>query len=216
MKTVLVNPEHCVGCMQCRIACAVEHSQSKNLFDAVSEKPKPRPRIHVAPGLYLNTSFPNKCRHCDPAPCLETCPTGAISRDEDSNIVVIDGDKCISCGMCAIACPYDVIRYYESPGTVLDNDVAIKCDNCIERQRGDDIPACVEVCKVNALEFGDINELADTATGRLSKAVSAASGAIESKFTELPDNYEGWVNWGKEVGELNKPNKKEGFDDEKT
>ena len=31
MKTVIVRPERCVGCLQCRLACAVEHSASKNL-----------------------------------------------------------------------------------------------------------------------------------------------------------------------------------------
>ena len=31
MKTVIVRPERCVGCLQCRLACAVEHSATKNL-----------------------------------------------------------------------------------------------------------------------------------------------------------------------------------------
>ncbi len=91
MRTVFVNPERCIGCRQCEIACAVEHSQSKNLYQAILEKPKARSRIHVAPGLYLSTSFPNKCRHCDPAPCMSVCPTGAISRDAELGTVVVDG-----------------------------------------------------------------------------------------------------------------------------
>ena len=122
MKTVFVNPERCIGCKQCEIACAVEHSQSKNLLQAVFETPKPYPRIHVAPGIYTTTSFPNKCRHCDPAPCQAVCPTGAISRESDLDIVVIDGDKCITCAMCAMVCPFDVIRYYESALVRLGQD----------------------------------------------------------------------------------------------
>ena len=156
MKTVFVNPERCIGCKQCEVACAVEHSESKDLYQAVFETPKPRPRIHVAPGIYLNTAFPNKCRHCDPAPCMGVCPTGAISRDADLDIVVIDGDKCITCAMCAMVCPFDVIRFFKSPTVKLDKVVAIKCDHCIERQRQGQEPACVEVCKVGALVFGDI------------------------------------------------------------
>ncbi|MBN1179122.1 MAG: 4Fe-4S dicluster domain-containing protein [Anaerolineae bacterium] len=189
--------------MQCQVACAVEHSQSKNLYQAVFEVPKPRPRIYVAPGLYLNTSFPNKCRHCDPAPCMEVCPTGAITRNADLDIVVIDGNKCITCAMCAMVCPFDVIRYYESATVKLDKTVAVKCDHCIDRQRQGKVPACVEVCKVNALVFGDPNEIAKSAAGRLAKLVSVATGAIHPELPRLPATFEAWRKWGEESGKVN-------------
>jgi carbon-monoxide dehydrogenase iron sulfur subunit len=134
---------------------------------------------------------------------LETCPTGAISRDPDTNIVVIDGYKCITCAMCAIACPFDVIRYYEASTIELDKSVALKCDNCIERQREGSEPACVEVCKVDALAFGDVNELARTASARLAKSVSVATGAIRPEMPRLPQNYEAWRDWGEDVGRVN-------------
>jgi carbon-monoxide dehydrogenase iron sulfur subunit len=204
MKTVFVNPERCVGCKQCEIACAVEHSQSKDLYQAVFETPKPRPRMHVAPGIYLNSSFPNKCRHCDPAPCMTVCPTGAISRDVDRDIVVIDGDKCITCAMCAMVCPFDVIRYYESAAVLHDRTVALKCDNCIERQREGRIPACVEVCKVDALQFGDINELVKSASGRLARMVSVAAGEVRPELPRLPAHFEAWRDWGEHVDQVNK------------
>ncbi len=69
MKKVMVHPERCVGCMQCMMSCATAHSQSKSLFTAISEKPLPKPRVHVGAGRY-GEGFPNRCRHCDPAPCL--------------------------------------------------------------------------------------------------------------------------------------------------
>jgi len=40
--------------------------------------PRPKARVHVGIGLY-NEGFPNRCRHCDPAPCLLACLPGAIS-----------------------------------------------------------------------------------------------------------------------------------------
>jgi carbon-monoxide dehydrogenase iron sulfur subunit len=201
MKTVFVNPERCVGCKQCEIACAVEHSQSKSLYQAILEKPKPQSRIHVVPGLYLSTSFPNKCRHCDPAPCISVCPTGALSRDAELDIVVVDGYKCIACAMCAMVCPFDVLTFYASAEIRLDKAVAIKCDHCIDRQHQGRIPACVETCKVGALVFGDINELARDSSLRLARAVSVAVGEMQPEMARLPASVEAWRAVGKTISE---------------
>lgn len=205
MKSVFINPERCIGCKHCEIACAVEHSQSKNLYRAVFEEPLPRPLIHVEPGLCLNSSFPNKCRHCDPAPCMQVCPTAAISRSEDlSEIVLVDGNKCILCGMCAMVCPFDVVTYGRTWTVRLRKDVAIKCDHCIDRQREGRIPACAEACKVGALQFGEVNELVKQARTRLSEAVSIAVGEVEAEMVQLPALFEAWRAWGEIVDQLKK------------
>jgi carbon-monoxide dehydrogenase iron sulfur subunit len=159
MKTVFVNPENCIGCRHCEIACAVEHSQSQDVLTAFFEHPIPQPRIHVEPGINF-TTFPNKCRHCDPAPCMQACPTGALYRDKGTGSVLLDGYKCIACGMCAVVCPFDVVAFHKSWNIRLDKEINYKCDHCIERQERGEIPACVEACKTEALIFGEINELA--------------------------------------------------------
>lgn len=202
MKTVFVQPERCLGCKQCEVACAVEHSMSKDLYNAVAENPKPRPRIQVGPGVYLNSSFPNKCRHCNPAPCMAVCPTAAVSRTEDGEIVLIDGDKCISCAMCAMVCPFDVIRYYESTDALKGKIVALKCDHCVDRQKKGLEPACVEICKVKALIFGDINDLVKEAAGKLARSVSMAAAAVPPEPARQPENIEAWRDWGMEVRKL--------------
>lgn len=203
MKTVFVNPERCIGCKHCEVACAVEHSESKNLYQAVFEEPLPRSRIHVEPGLYLNTSFPNKCRQCDPAPCMQVCPTGAISRSDDlSEIVLIDGNKCILCGMCAMVCPFDVIIYGRTWTVALRKDIAVKCDHCIDRLRNGGVPACVEACKVGALQFGEINELVRAARTRLSEAVSVAVGEIRPEVARIPENVNAWRKLGEQISRL--------------
>jgi carbon-monoxide dehydrogenase iron sulfur subunit len=212
MKTVFVHPERCIGCKQCEIACAVAHSQSKSLFWAVFESPLPTPRIHAEPGLTLNTSFPNKCRHCNPAPCMGVCPTGAIYRAEDfPEIVLIDVGKCIACGMCAMVCPFDVIVYRASQDAPHKETVAIKCTHCIERQRQGQMPACVEVCKVGALEFGEINELVKRARTRLSEAVSVAvSRVVPSEVVAEPASITAWRTWGAAVTGVNAAKGQEG------
>lgn len=209
MKTVFIHPERCVGCKQCEAACAVAHSQSKSLFGSVFETPLPKPRIHAEPGLAFNLAFPNKCRHCDPAPCQGACPTAAIFRSQEfPEIVLIEPRKCIACGMCAMVCPFDVITYFPHVAAMEKATVAIKCDNCIERQREGQTPACVEVCKVDALQFGEINELVKASRTRYSKAVSVAMGQVSDEIKALPGNIQAWREWGAMVVNLNTDGKK--------
>jgi carbon-monoxide dehydrogenase iron sulfur subunit len=206
MITVFVHPERCIGCKQCETACAVAHSQTKNLFLAVFEQPTSRPRIHVEPGLELTTSFPNKCRHCNPAPCQATCPTAAIHRPGDfPEIVVVEARRCIACGMCAMVCPFDAVTYHPVWSAPERPLVAIKCDHCIERQRHGDIPACVEACKVGALEFGELNELVKASRERYSEQVLQATGqgVALAVLEQAPLSIQIWHGWGEAVSALN-------------
>lgn len=210
MKTVFVHPERCIGCKQCESACAVAHSQTKNLFLAVFESPLPKPRIHAEPGMAMNTAFPNKCRHCNPAPCMAVCPTAAIHHSADfPDIVLVNAHKCIACGMCAMVCPFDVLTYHRLAIAPERGVVAVKCDHCIERQRAGLIPACVESCKVGALEFGEINEITKAGRTRYSEAVSVAVGMIEAQpVALLPANVNAWRGYGAAVTHLNSNGKK--------
>lgn len=201
MRTVFVNPERCIGCRQCEIACAVEHSASKDAARALLESPVPRKRIHVEPGPTHSTSFPNKCRHCDPAPCLQVCPTGAISRDADHDLVLIDPRRCIGCAMCAVVCPFDVITFHPLvDGPAPEVAVAVKCDGCIERLTHSDIPACAEACKASALVFGEINELVGAGRLRETKAVLAAASTTPP--APPGDPLGPWRAWGDELASI--------------
>ena len=179
MKKVVVHPERCVGCMQCMIACATAHSSSGELFSAICEVPLPKPRVHVGVGLY-GEGFPNRCRHCDPAPCMLACLPGAIYRNADFETVMIDADKCINCASCAMACPFGVIRYHEDVHAPPKKIVAVKCDNCIDRQAKGLVPACVEVCKSNALTFETSSDVLKRKTNEVARSVSADAGAISA------------------------------------
>jgi carbon-monoxide dehydrogenase iron sulfur subunit len=203
MNTVFVNPERCIGCHQCEIACLIEHSQSKDLYRAVSESPAPQRFIVATPGIRLNSSFPSKCRHCYPAPCQWVCPTSAISRDNNIDIVLIEGSKCILCGMCAMVCPFDVISFFPSAKVKPERPVAIKCDNCIDRQRQGMIPACVEACKVGALQFGDLDEMLSKVRAQASQSMSMIVGQASSKGHSAPAHFQNWRDWGESVRQIN-------------
>ena len=195
MKTVIVRPERCVGCLQCRIACAVEHSASKSLYAAISEATRPQARLRIYPGQ-RHLAFPNKCRHCDPAPCQEVCIAGAIRRDAARGTVDIDPQRCISCAMCAMACPFGVLTYspvYTAPDKAA---VALKCDQCPDREKVGKAPACVMACKVGALTYGDWPEAqADKGRG-IARAYFATLPAAEDAAGATPPAIRLWRQLG--------------------
>jgi carbon-monoxide dehydrogenase iron sulfur subunit len=148
---VVVNVEKCLACKSCELACAVQHSKSGNLVEAIRENPKPAARLAVAQGKGFTA--PLMCRHCDDAPCAAACPTGALSRPSDDAPVVVDQALCIGCSSCVLACPFGVVR----PGG--DGRSIIKCDQCLERVAAGDRPACVSACPTHALEFKTVAEV---------------------------------------------------------
>ncbi len=173
MRVVFVRPERCVGCRQCELACAVAHSKSQTLAGAVFEERLPLPRIHIGVGSH-GEPFPNRCRHCEPAPCQAACLPGAIQRDYKTGTVLIEVQRCIRCASCAMVCPFGVIRFHDDPLHELAKPLAQKCDNCIERQAQGQIPACVEACKAGALVFKDLNEILSEKTHQV--ALTATLG----------------------------------------
>ena len=56
----------------------------------------------------------NQCRGCVSRACMAVCPKGAISIGKDGK-TVIDREKCIKCGKCKAACPYDAIAHKVRP-----------------------------------------------------------------------------------------------------
>lgn len=55
------------------------------------------------------------CQRCLAHPCVEVCPTGAVSLDANTGRSVIDQEKCVKCGQCANVCPYHAIIKQERP-----------------------------------------------------------------------------------------------------
>ena len=130
----------------------------------------------------FNEGFPNRCRHCDPAPCQMACLAGAITRMDRTGTVTINPDRCINCASCAMACPYGVIRFHEDPFGPSGHAIAVKCDNCSARVARGQIPACVEMCKTGALTY----ETMDAAMRRKNHAV-ALSMSADSDQPAVPE-----------------------------
>ena len=103
---------------------------------------------------------------------MMACLSGAISRDPETETVLINPDRCINCASCAMACPFGVIRYHEDCAAPLGKAIAVKCDNCLERQEQGKIPACAEVCKSGALTFEEIGDAMKRKTDEVARSVS--------------------------------------------
>jgi carbon-monoxide dehydrogenase iron sulfur subunit len=140
MKRIVAREEYCIGCRLCEIHCLVQHSNSKQIIKAFrDERDSIVPGVHVEESGYV--SFALQCRHCDQAPCIEACMTGAMHRDPQTGAVLCDQEKCVGCWMCIMVCPVGAIH------RGADEHVASKCDLCV----GEECPACVANCPNEAI-----------------------------------------------------------------
>jgi molybdopterin-containing oxidoreductase family iron-sulfur binding subunit len=167
---MVIDLETCVGCHACTIACKVSNGTPPGVhFASVLE--------HEV-GAYPNARrefLPILCNHCEDAPCVDVCPTGASYKRADG-IVAVKSDICIGCRACDTACPYGH-RHYIEPGLLQQGyfngeltkfeevkyprwteGTVSKCDFCMDRTDQGLQPACVVTCPPSARHFGDLSD----------------------------------------------------------
>lgn len=145
---MLHDEKRCIGCQACTVACKV-----------INDIPEGFSRLQVQiQGPHLDEKgnphyqfFRVSCQHCEDAPCVSVCPTGASFIDENG-IVQVKKALCIGCDYCVSACTYHV--RYINPTT----HTADKCNFCADtRLAQGELPACVTVCPTDALLFGRLD-----------------------------------------------------------
>lgn len=82
--TLMFNQDDCNGCHACEVACKQEHG--------LGVGPRVVRVIEKSP-LFV----PLFCHHCEDAPCALACPEGAITKDPETDIVLLDPEKCTGC-----------------------------------------------------------------------------------------------------------------------
>lgn len=165
MKKIYCDIKKCLGCGSCEIACAVEHSKSKKLNKAIAETELPIkrrkaqfvatgvprskfPRITEAGNLERGVAISTGCYHCEDAPCVAACMSGAMYKDKETGQTKHDKDKCVGCWMCIMSCPFGALTRQK------EEKLVVKCDLCPDR----DVLACVEACPTGALFLGTEKE----------------------------------------------------------
>jgi carbon-monoxide dehydrogenase iron sulfur subunit len=152
---IMVDPERCLGCHTCELACATAHTGAGTLLGAVIAGEPLVPRNRVV--QVAEVRFPTQCRQCEDAPCVKVCPTGATFRTE--TYTAVNTNLCIGCHLCMMVCPFGAIHVkpVKVNGTV--KRAAAKCDLCVDRPAG---PACVEACPTKAISITIPREIVDS------------------------------------------------------
>lgn len=139
---MVLDTARCVGCSACVIGCKEENDVPEGGFRdwVVSETRGTFPALTIE-----NRS--ERCNHCEKAPCIENCPTGASHRAADGTVQV-DRSKCSGCKNCISACPYGA-RYVHPQGFV---------DKCTFCSHIEGTTSCAEMCPTETINFGDAND----------------------------------------------------------
>ncbi len=176
---MVVDLRRCIGCQTCTIACKLDNGTPPNIYWRFVRD--------IEIGKYPNVKrlfLPLQCMHCAEPPCLTVCPTTATQKRNDG-IVYIDYSRCIGCGYCILACPYEARWLIKEKRGFFNNEVTkpeqvspladkigvcTKCDFCMDRidygvanglKPGvdpDATPMCVNSCIAKALVFGDLDD----------------------------------------------------------
>jgi len=163
---LLIDVNKCAsGCTACVTACSTENGWQDTGHPETDAQWIRKVDIKD-PETGYEASLPVMCQHCDDAPCVDVCPTGASFKRADG-IVLVDKHTCIGCRYCMMACPFTARSFVHEPITDQKSHAprgkgtVESCTLCVHRIDAGGAPACVEACDATghgAMVFGDLKD----------------------------------------------------------
>ena len=148
---IVVDIKKCLACRSCELACAKAHAGVERIADAiVAGLPLVRGVRVMAAG---DRNVPIQCRHCEDAPCVTVCPSGALYKDEQTGRTLTAPEKCIGCKACVVVCPFGAVEWNDGVERI------IKCDLCEGIIEEGEQPRCVTACPTHARRVIRLEEL---------------------------------------------------------
>jgi len=95
-----------------------------------------------------------------------------------------------------MACPFGVLTYAPSFQAPERAAVALKCDQCPDREAAGAVPACVAACKVVALTYGDWEQTQEDKGRSVAQAFFASLTGTEQAGAALPATIRLWRQLG--------------------
>jgi formate dehydrogenase iron-sulfur subunit len=177
-KALLFDATLCIGCKSCEEGCAQQNGLPYD--EKIAEEKQSAHKYTTVLDAGDEKFMRRLCMHClDPA-CASVCPVAALYKSPEGP-VVYDGDKCMGCRYCMVACPFGVPKYEWAKAIPLVQ----KCTGCLERLKEGKPTACSESCPTEATITGDRDALIAEAHRRI---------------RENPEQYINYVYGEKEVG----------------
>jgi len=155
-------------------ACKNEHGWGNDPHASAAQQAQWVRKVTFKDALTKHeTSLPVMCQHCETAPCVDVCPTGASFKRADG-IVLVDKHICIGCRYCMMACPYKARSFVhehlenQKPQSPRGIGTVESCNLCVHRVDKGEQPACIEAAS-HAAVFGDLNDPDSAISKALSK-----------------------------------------------
>lgn len=175
---VLIDTTVCIGCRRCEYACKkahdipagpVESYDDRTVFNKMRRPDDKALTVVNEYPSFANPDIPTnikvQCMHCDHPACVSACIVGAFSKEENGS-VIWDESKCIGCRYCMVACPFQIPAFEYAKA--IQPEIR-KCDFCYDRTKVGLVPACVDICPVEALTYGKRFELLKLAHQKIEK-----------------------------------------------